>query len=835
MERRLDELINFWKNEPDIMDAITHWETIAPSYGQFVDFPNGIDQRLLDTLRTQEIHQLYQHQSDAYEYIQEGKDVVIVTGTASGKTLCYTLPIAQTILKDSNATALCIFPTKALAQDQKNGLDKLFSFDSHNIYAQVYDGDTSTSCRKKIRQDAKIILTNPDMLQIGILPYHTKWETFFQNLKYIVIDECHIYRGVFGSHIANVIRRLKRIARYYGADPQFVLTSATIGNPSQHASSLIERSVKLINRDFAPHGKRHFLLYNPPIIDERFGLRASALLESVRLTADLLNHNIQTLFFVTTRRSTEIALTYLRDRFPGRKQEIRGYRSGFLPKERREIEQGLKSGAIRAVTSTNALELGVDIGGMDAVVMSAYPGSIANLRQQAGRAGRRDEEALAILVLNANPINQFIAKHPEFIFEQSPEVALIDSNNLEILISHLLASLYEKPFSNNEGFGALEASEVQQIFDYLVAKGEVFKAQKDTHWIGADFPASMVSLRSTSLDTVLLQAEINRKLHVIGKVDAKSAKWMVHPGAIYLHESSSYFVQTLDLQEGIAILAPIDVDYYTQTMRESDVEIININKQEEIPAGNKYYGDLKVSSKIVGYKRIEWYSREVLSVEELEMPPDILNTTGYWFVFDAESIQTLLSAGNPLTIKNDYGPMWSNLKQIIRQRDRNTCQICGAKEDGRAHDVHHRIPFKQFSKIEEANQLENLTTLCRTCHLRVEMNVRIRSGLAGLAYLLHNIAPLFIMCDVTDIFVVVEHEAKFADGLPAIVFYEEVSGGIGLTERMYEIHQRLLHSALEIVLSCGCEDGCPSCVGPGGENGQGGKQEAIALLNSLLS
>ena len=831
---RLDDLLNFWKNEPDIHDAITHWQTTPNSYGKFVDFPASIDPRIQASLKSQQIYQLYQHQFDAYEIVQEGKNLVIVTGTASGKTMSYALPIAQSMLDNPDATALCIFPTKALAQDQKVGFDQLFSFEQETTYAHVYDGDTPQNQRQKIRQNARILLTNPDMLQIGILPYHTKWASFFQNLKYVVIDECHIYRGVFGSHVANVIRRLKRIAAYYGASPQFILTSATIGNPSQHASNLIEAPVELINRDFAPHGQRHFLLYNPPIIDEKFGLRASSINESVRLTSDLLAYGIQTLFFVVTRRTTEIALTYLRDRFPGRNNEIRGYRAGFLPKERREIEKGLKQGTIRAVISTNALELGVDIGGMDAVVINGYPGTIASVHQQSGRAGRRDEDALSIMVLNANPINQYFASHPQFLLEKSPEVALIDPNNLEILISHLVASIYEKPFSTQEGFGALSSQDLQQIFDFLDAKGEILRSQGETHYIGVEFPAGLLSLRSSSLNTVLLQANIEGQNKVIGKVDADSAKWMVHPGAIYLHESASYFVEKLDLQEGIALLTPVDVDFYTQTIRESEVTLLDIDQKAIIPAGNKYYGDLQITSQVTGFKRIEWYSREVLSVEDLNMPPDILTTTGYWFVFDADKIQALLSAGNILAYRNDYGSMWSNLKQIVRQRDNYTCQICGAKEDGKAHDVHHRIPFKQFTTVEEANQLTNLTTLCRTCHLRVEMNVRVRSGLSGLGYLLHNLAPLFVMCDINDIFVVVEHEAKFADGLPAIVFYEEVAGGIGLTKQLYQVHDQLLQTAYDVVTTCPCEDGCPSCVGPGGENGQGGKQEAIALLRSLL-
>ncbi len=416
------------------------------------------------------IDSLYSHQLEAWTYIRNGVNIVLATGTASGKTLAYNLPIIASLLTNTDARALYLFPTKALAQDQLSALHQLQS-SIKNLQSKIYDGDTPQSQRASIRKNASIIFSNPDMLHTGILPHHTNWSDFFHNLRFVVIDEMHTYRGIFGSHVANVIRRLKRVANFYGAAPQFILTSATIGNPKELAQRLIESSIELIDQDGSSRGERHFLLYNPPVIDESLGLRKSSMMESVRLTQDLLANNIQSVVFARSRRSVEMILTYLQQssltqcapppiqREAGSERAIRGYRSGYLPSQRREIEKGLRNGTVKAVVATNALELGIDIGGLDAAVLVGYPGSIASVYQQSGRAGRGETPALSVLVASANPLDQFLAHHPDYFFGQSPEQGLINPDHLLILLNHLRCAMFELPFQKDESFGLLDADE----------------------------------------------------------------------------------------------------------------------------------------------------------------------------------------------------------------------------------------------------------------------------------------------------------------------------------------------------------------------------------------
>ena len=739
------------------------------------------------------------------------------------------------LTRDPEARALYLFPTKALSQDQKDELaqwnDALPA--SQQVPVATYDGDTPSAARPKVRREARIIISNPDMLHMGVLPYHAKWAEYFANLQYIVIDEMHTYRGVFGSHVANVLRRLKRITRFYGASPQFILTSATIANPIELAKWLTEEKVTLIDEDGAPRGPKHFLIYNPPIVDEQLGIRHSVLQESVRLAEDLLAYDVQTIVFGKARRTVEVMLNYLRESAGSSPKKIRGYRGGYMPRHRREIEAGLRSGEVRAVVATNALELGIDIGGMDAAVLAGYPGSIAATWQQAGRAGRATDASLAALLTSANPLDQFLAKHPDYFFGRSPEQALVNPDNLLILLGHIRCAAFELPFQKGEQFGEVEAEQVLEFLQ-LLQEAEVLHESNDKYfWMAEGYPAQEISLRSASTDSVVLHAWLEDAWRVIGEIDSSSAHWMVHPQAIYLHEARTYIVEDLDLLENVARLRPTELDYYTEPKSDSTVAVVEETETESATGAQKSFGELSITNQITGYHKIQWYTHERLGVGEVDLPPTELQTSGYWLTLPEETIEALREQGLWSNDPNNYGSNWNAQKKLVRERDKHTCQHCGTPEDGRAHDVHHKIPFRAFDSYEEANRLENLITLCPNCHRRAESVVRMRSGLSGLAYTLSHLAPLFLMCDSRDLGVHADPQAQFADGQPAVALYENIPAGLGFSQRLFELHDELMLRAYELVAECECTDGCPSCVGPGGELGVGSKKETLALLKSL--
>jgi DEAD/DEAH box helicase domain-containing protein len=494
--------------------------------------------------------------------------------------------------------------------------------------------------------NARIILTNPDMLHMGILPHHTNWLEFFSNLKFIVIDETHTYRGVFGSHVANVIRRIKRVAKFHGASPQFILSSATIGNPKELAEKLIEEPVRLIDNDGSARGPRHFLIYNPPLTDKALGLRKSSLLESVRLAGELVNSNVQSVVFARSRRSVEIILSYLQgeltpdssieaplipyESLPDPRAFVRGYRSGYLPNQRREIEKGLRDGTVKIVVATNALELGIDIGGLGAAILVGYPGTIASARQQAGRAGRGLESAAAVMVASANPIDQFLAHHPEYFFDRSPEQALINPDHLLILLEHLRCATFELPFQKGESFGSLSGETIDEYLQFLIENNEAHESQDKVFWMADQYPAANISLRSASPQGVVLQTTGEERPQTIGTVDGESALWMVHPGAIYLHEAQSYFIEDLDLEQHIARLKPIASDHYTEPLRGTEVTVMGESDQAVISGGEKKWGGLQVTTQVTGFRKRRWYTHENLGEEPLDLPPTDLQTTGYW-------------------------------------------------------------------------------------------------------------------------------------------------------------------------------------------------------------
>ena len=837
MASDLERLLAHWRAEPSIAGNVTKWHTEPARPGEFASLPETMHPRLQSAFEELGYGQLYSHQAESWQELAKGNNAVVVTGTASGKTLCYNLPVLDALLRDPDARALYLFPTKALAHDQGNELQQwlLAMQAGEEIPQSSYDGDTAKGQRPAIRKRARILFSNPDMLHLGILPYHTRWAEFFSNLRYLVIDEMHSYRGVFGSHVANILRRLKRIARFYGASPQFVLSSATIANPKELAESLIEDDVALIDHDGSPRGPRNFLIYNPPVVNPDLGLRASLIQESVRLSSDLIAYDTQSIIFARTRRSVEIILATLRNGSALNKKQLRGYRSGYLAAERRQIESGLRSGEVRAVVATNALELGVDIGGMSAAILTGYPGTVAATVQQAGRAGRGAESSLSVLLTSANPLDQFLARHPEYLLSRSPEQALINPNNLLILLSHIRCAAYEMAFTRGESFGNVEAAEVQELLDLLVNDGQVHASGEKYFWMSEDYPADGISLRGASSDTVLLQTHENGEQRVIGQIDLLGAHWMVHPEAIYIHEGRSYFVEDLDLEQKIARLVPSDADYYTSPQSRSTVSLIKQHANADVAGAEKFYGDLAVATQVVGYQKLQWFTNEIPGSGLVDLPPIELRTAGYWLALNDETVDALRDRGLWSNDPNQYGSNWPQQKDRARQRDDFTCQICGLQEDGRAHDVHHITPFRQFASHKEANRLQNLITLCPADHRRAESAVRIRSGLAGLSFTLRHLAPLFLMCDIHDIGVEADPKSDLAEGKPVVVIFDHAQDAMGFSKRLFDLHADLISNAHDLVAACECNDGCPSCVGPGGELGQGSKQETLAILEALAA
>jgi DEAD/DEAH box helicase domain-containing protein len=518
---------------------------------------------------------------------------------------------------------------------------------------------------------------------------------------------------------------------------------------------------------------------------------------------------------------------------------LRGYRSGYLPSQRREIEKGLRDGTVKAVVATNALELGIDIGGLGAAVLVGYPGTIASTWQQAGRAGRGDDPALAVLVASASPLDQFLAHHPDYFFGRSPEQALINPNHLLILLNHLRCAMFELPFEKGEIFGD---QPVDEYLEFLVTNSESHFSNNRFYWMADSYPAAALSLRSASPENVVLQVEDGGAPWTLGEVDMASAPWMVHPRAVYLHEGQQYFVQELNFATQTATLIPVALDYYTEPQRQTEIKILTESERADIPGGQKGWGEIQVTLRVEGFKKLRWFTRENLGLEPLDLPPADFQTTGYWLSLSEQTIETLRTSGAWTNDPNSYGPGWNRLREAVRARDGYRCQVCGAPENGRQHDVHHKIPFRAFPSAAdevpgsygEANRMDNLTTLCPACHRKAEQNVRMRSGLSGLGTVLGQLAPLFLMCDPGDLGIHVD-SAGTVNGQPSVVIYDDVPAGIGFSQKLFELHSDLMQRALELVQECECEDGCPSCVGPAGENGEGGKAETLAILRELVN
>jgi DEAD/DEAH box helicase domain-containing protein len=630
---------------------VTALRRLPAAAAQFVAFP-ALDRRLTSALESRGIRHLYTHQAKAIEHTMAGRHVVVTTPTASGKTLCYNAPVVNAILQDPSSRALYLFPTKALAQDQLAELQTICDIieqgSRERIGVFTYDGDTPQDARRTIRARAHIVLSNPDMLHSGILPHHPRWAKLFENLRYVVIDELHAYRGVFGSHLCNVLRRLRRICRHYGSNPVFVCSSATIANPRDLAERLTEEPFELVDRSGAPRGEKFFVFVNPPVVNHQLGIRRSYLGETRRIASEFLKRGLQLIVFAQSRLSTEILTTYLKDDFegvPGAPERIRGYRGGYLPNRRREIEKGLREGAVRAVVSTNALELGIDIGALDVSVMAGYPGTIAATWQRAGRAGRRSGRSAAVMVASSAPLDQFVVRNPSYFFDASPERALIDPDNLHILVDHVKCAAFELPFTGDEQFGR---HDVQEVLGVLAEQGLVHQtADSAWAWTNESYPADAVSLRSVSSDNFVV-VDTTDDARVIGETDFTSGPATLHPKAIYIVEAKLYQVERLDFEGRKAFVREIDCDYYTDAITYTKVTPIDVFAEDhgETAGGEgarpvRSQGEVHVVSRVVGFKKIKFYTNENIGSGELDLPEQQMHTTSYWLTIPAEVIALL--------------------------------------------------------------------------------------------------------------------------------------------------------------------------------------------------
>ncbi|MFP4343079.1 MAG: DEAD/DEAH box helicase [Anaerolineales bacterium] len=837
----LDALLSALRADPNFIRNVTAWRTLPAQGADGRPWSGDLDGRLAEAAAQLGIPSLYAHQAEAVEAALRGRDVVLATGTASGKTLGYTLPLLNTLLRDPQATALLLFPTKALAHDQIATLERWRALLDTPLPLRPYDGDTPQRHRATIRKEARVVVTNPDMLHVGILPHHTKWMRFFSGLRYVVLDEIHTYRGVFGSHVANVLRRLRRVAHFYGASPQLITASATIANPQALAEALWEGAVLPVERDGAPYGERHVLFYNPPLRNAALGLRASASEEAAKLALRLLRAGVQSILFARSRLSVELLLRDVRERAARAgfaPEVIQGYRGGYLPRERRAIEADLREGRTRLVIATNALELGIDIGALDASVLVGYPGSIAATRQQMGRAGRRAGTSLSILIATPSPLDQYLVGHPEYFFGRSPEEARTNADALALLAAHLACAAFELPFEAGEPFGRLP--DVESLLEALVAEGLLHRARGDFTWVGESYPAQAVSLRSATADNVLVQFQTAQgSVQLIGTVDRPSAARMVHEGAVYFHGGEPHLVRALDWEQGLAQADDTPVDYYTVASETVEVDCLALREERALESARLCDEEVLVRSKPVAYRRVSLTTHETLGWGEIDLPEQELETEACRIVLEEALVEGLAGEGVHIA-PLDYGPEWPAIREGILARDEQRCRLCSAPaEPGRPLEVHHLTPLRTFLAQHPrpvarrlAHAPENLLTLCPTCHRKVERARGARTALSGLAYLLRNLAPVFLMCDPGDLGTSVQARDD-ESGLPSVILYDAIPGGMGLTPHIVEIWPHLAQAAHERVAGCPCGAGCPSCVGPAGESEPGAKEATRRLLELM--
>lgn len=641
----LDAALAALKNDPVAGDRIAHWAVLPAREGRYAPFPAWLDHRLVRGLSARGIDRLYSHQAEALEAVRAGRDVVVVTPTASGKTLCYNLPVLQGILDRPEARAIYLFPTKALAQDQLSEVHDFVTLLGLDIKTFTYDGDTPPTARRAVRAAGHIVITNPDMLHTGILPHHTRWVKLFENLSYVVVDEIHNYRGVLGSHVANVIRRLRRVTSFYGSSPRFICSSATIANPRELASELTGTGMTLIDQNGAPAGRKHFIFYNPPVVNRELGIRRSAVLEAARLAETFLRREVPTIVFARSRVTTEVLLSYVKEALgepagredAGRPSRVRGYRGGYLPGTRREIERGLRSGELLGVVSTNALELGIDIGSLQAAVMTGYPGTIASTWQQAGRAGRRLDESVACLVATSSPLDQFLVSRPDYLLTRSPETALIDPDNPLIRAEHVKCAAFELPFEDGETFGRDERLPTARILGELERSGILRHAGGRWHWSAESFPAEEVSLRSAAADNFVVIDTTHPQPRVLAEVDRFSAPMLIHEEAIYLHEGRQYHIDRLEWEEQKAYAHEVDVDHYTDANLAVQVKVLEVLERAEggsagrgIPGVARFHGEVSVTALATVFKKIRFHTHENVGWGRISLPEQTMHTEAAW-------------------------------------------------------------------------------------------------------------------------------------------------------------------------------------------------------------
>ena len=791
-ETVLDRLLE----EPSLAAAVKHHAHLPARDAITAPLPSWLDARIVRGLEDRGITSLYSHQAEAVEAVHAGEDVVVVTPTASGKTLCYALPVLQALAEDPSARALFLFPTKALGQDQVAEFSALARASSLQVAAATYDGDTPAPIRSAIRTAGQVVVTNPDMLHSAILPHHTKWFQLFEQIKVIVIDELHIYRGVFGSHVANVLRRLLRLCRHYGSNPIIVCSSATIGNPAELAAQLTGRTPRLIDRNGAPSGARHVLLVDPPLLDQATGARGSALTHAQRWALPFLRAGHQTIVFGRARVAVEIILTGLREALRedrGPRSRIRGYRGGYLPTERRAIERGLRDGEILGVVSTNALELGVDIGALDVSILAGYPGSVAGTWQQLGRAGRRQEVSVGILVASGSPVDQYVIHHPEFLLEGTPEEARIDPDNLHVLLAHLRCATFERPFEPGDVFGP---GPVDELLAFIGESGHVRQAGDGRwYWSSENFPASEVSLRTAAPENVVIIDTTPDRPRVIGEVDLFSAQVLVHTQAIYLHESTQYHVDKLDWGERKAYVRRVDVDYYTYANRAVTLKPLDVFATEKAVGGRRIHGEVMVASLVTLFKKLKFGTDENVGWGPIDLPELELQTTAYWLTAEAESVSR-----PDRGVAGSAGPAHVSDNTLVGAAPRRLA-------------------------LEASDGLGSPSPRWRRDDLDV--------ALLGAGRAIQTVAAVLLMCDPRDLGLVTQVRSPHSDA-PTIYLYESVPGGIGLSERLFKRHDELVVGARALIEACGCQSGCPACTGPRLDPAVDGKTLALRLLATMI-
>ncbi|HEX6274015.1 MAG TPA: DEAD/DEAH box helicase [Polyangiaceae bacterium] len=788
--RGVDAVIAAWQASGSVRPCISAEQSVAPSPARFAPFPERLSPGLRNALERAGVEQLYTHQAEAIDAALAGRHVAIATPTASGKSLCFHVPVLEALLADPSATALYVYPTKALSRDQEHSLLALVRNAGAGAPATVFDGDTPGDARKAARERCRIVLTNPDMLHAGILPSHARWARFFQGLRYVVFDELHTYRGVFGSHLAHVVARLRRIARFHGADPTFIGATATIGNPREHAARLFgvtPESVTLVDQSGAPRSPREVYVYNPPVVNEELGIRASTLKQSVALAADLVRARVSTIIFAPSRNSVEVMLKYLREKVEGDlpPDAIMGYRGGYLPETRRRVEAGLRNGEILGVVATNALELGIDIGDLDAVVCAGSPGSVAGTWQRFGRAGRRGARSIAVLVCSSDPLDQFLAREPSYVLDARAEEARIDPSNTEILIQHLKCAAFEAPFelgppgapaagasgseASSEHLG-LDREATRDALDYLARHGLIHESGGVHYWSGEAFPASNVSLRSIGWDNfVIVDVESGKS---IAELDYRATHTMLHEQAIYQHDAEQFQVERLDFENHKAFVRKVAPDYFTTALTYRTVGVIEERARGALGRASIGFGDVKVVEKVTGYKKIKFFTHENAGYGDVHLPEMQKHTTSFWLTLPEELVG---SFGAP-----------------------------------RAHVI---------------------------------------AALRGVGQALETVAALALMCDPRDLGRTLgdgeddgaapgrDPFAKRTGGFdPTLFLFDSIPGGVGLAERVYERSRELFERARGLIASCACASGCPACVGPGEPSDTGGSEKRLGskILETLL-